>query len=158
MGWDIVWWGSAWCGEEIIFNKIGCGILWLYAVGLCRVRNHYHAPHYSVECRMVRLGFNNHVQYDKARHGTARRGVARELSPSLKRAIIIKMNEQENLLKKKIRLHRWHIITNIILIIVFLAIGIYIFSEIENFKLLSSDICRLCAEKTGATFCPTVKI
>ena len=63
------------------------------------------------------------------------------------------MNEEE-LIKKKIRLHRWHIITNIILIIVFLAIGIYIFSEIENFKLLSQDLCRLCAEKTGATFCP----
>ena len=61
------------------------------------------------------------------------------------------MNNQENLLKKKIRLHRWHIITNIILIIVFLAIGIYIFSEIENFKLLSSDVCRLCASKINGT-------
>ena len=68
------------------------------------------------------------------------------------------MNNQENLLKKKIRLHRWHIITNIILIIVLLGIAFYVIKEIESFKMLSKDVCAYCIEKTGATFCPTVKI
>lgn len=57
--------------------------------------------------------------------------------------------DQQVLIKKNIRLNKIRIVSNIILLIVFLLIGYYIYSEIDNFKTLSSDVCRLCEQKTG---------
>lgn len=58
-------------------------------------------------------------------------------------------DSQEALLRKSIRSNRIKIVADIILIIVILGIGWYVYSEIDNFKLLGSDVCRLCEEKTG---------
>jgi len=58
--------------------------------------------------------------------------------------------QEEELLKKKIRMHRFNIITNIILIVIILGISIYVIKEIELFKQLNQDICKLCMQKTGA--------
>ncbi|MBA7700351.1 hypothetical protein ES703_109062 [subsurface metagenome] len=62
------------------------------------------------------------------------------------------MKEQSNeeLIKKNIRINKIKIWADVILIIVFLLIGYYIFKEIELFKTLSQDVCRMCMEKTGA--------
>lgn len=62
----------------------------------------------------------------------------------------MKKQSNEELIKKNIRINKIKIWADVILIIVFLAIGIYIFKEIELFKTLSQDICRMCSEKTGA--------
>lgn len=56
----------------------------------------------------------------------------------------------EDLIKRNIKLNRYKVITNIILIIIFLAIGFYIFHEIEAFKSVAGDVCKLCMQKTGA--------
>jgi cytosine/uracil/thiamine/allantoin permease len=63
------------------------------------------------------------------------------------------MKEQSNeeLIRKNIRINKIKIWADVILIIVFLVIAIYIFKEIELFKTLSQDVCRMCMEKTGAT-------
>jgi len=45
---------------------------------------------------------------------------------------------------------RLNIITNIILIVVILGIGWYIFSNIELIKYANQDWCFLCEQKTGA--------
>lgn len=58
--------------------------------------------------------------------------------------------EQKELLKKSIRMNRFKILMDIILILVIVGIGYYIFSEIESFKILGKDICELCMDKTGA--------
>ena len=42
------------------------------------------------------------------------------------------------------------IAADIILIIVIIGIGIYIFINIEEFKALSSNVCKMCMEKTGS--------
>jgi len=61
------------------------------------------------------------------------------------------MEEQEKeLIRRKIKSNRFKTITNIILIIVLLGIAFYVIKEIENFKLLSSEVCNLCQQKTGA--------
>lgn len=62
-----------------------------------------------------------------------------------------KIIELEN---KRIRLHTYHIIADIILIIAIGLIGFYVYNNIEHLKTLSSDVCRLCVEKTGATLIP----
>jgi len=59
------------------------------------------------------------------------------------------MEEQE--IKKSIRINRIKIVADVILIIVLGLIGFYIFKEIETFKMLGSDVCKMCMEKTGAT-------
>ena len=59
--------------------------------------------------------------------------------------------EQEELIKKNIQLNRRKIIADIILIIVIVAISIYVIYNIESFKTLSQDVCRLCELKTNAT-------
>jgi hypothetical protein len=43
------------------------------------------------------------------------------------------------------------LITNIILIVIILLIAFYVIKNIEAFKMLSQDICKLCQVKTGAT-------
>jgi len=47
--------------------------------------------------------------------------------------------------------HNFSIITNVILIIVIAMIGAYVFANIEEFKSLNQDACRLCEVKTGGT-------
>jgi len=57
---------------------------------------------------------------------------------------------EEELIKKNIRMNRFKILMDIILIIILLGISYYVFSEIETFKILGKDVCKLCQEKTGA--------
>jgi len=45
--------------------------------------------------------------------------------------------------------YNFSIITNVILICVFVIIGVYIYFNLEEFKQLGSDVCRLCETKTG---------
>jgi hypothetical protein len=52
---------------------------------------------------------------------------------------------------KIIRLHRYHIITNIILIIAIILIAIYIFYNLKDVQLAGQDPCKLCTIKTGAS-------
>lgn len=59
------------------------------------------------------------------------------------------MEQTEELLKRKIKSNRIKIIADVVLIVVLLGIVLYIYSEIENFKALGTDVCRLCEEKTG---------
>lgn len=55
--------------------------------------------------------------------------------------------EQGNkILKAKRRV----LITNIILIVIILLIAFYVIKNIEAFKMLSQDICKLCMQKTGS--------
>jgi len=61
-----------------------------------------------------------------------------------------KQQPNEELIKKQIRINKIKIYADIILVIIFLLIGYYIFKEIELFKTLSQDVCRMCMEKTGA--------
>ena len=62
----------------------------------------------------------------------------------------IETNNIEPNLLRSIRLHRYQTITNVILIIVLILIGLYIFWNLEEFKPLGGDICKMCVEKTGA--------
>ena len=59
--------------------------------------------------------------------------------------------EEEQLIKKKIRINRMKLVADIILIIVLIGIFSYVYSEIENFKALKGNVCRLCEQKTGGT-------
>jgi len=56
----------------------------------------------------------------------------------------------EELIKRNISMNRFKILMDIILILVFVGIFYYIFSEIEAFKILGQDVCRLCESNTGA--------
>jgi hypothetical protein len=57
---------------------------------------------------------------------------------------------EEELIKKNIRMNRFKIIMDIILVIVLLGIFYYVYSEIELFKILGKDVCKMCMEKTDA--------
>lgn len=58
---------------------------------------------------------------------------------------------------KLLRTQRFNLICNVILIIAILTIGIYIWYNIEAFKTLGQDVCRLCEIHTNATcFFPTI--
>lgn len=58
--------------------------------------------------------------------------------------------EERELIIKQIRMNKFKIIMDAILIVVLIAIGIYVFLNIESFKTFGSDVCRLCMEKTGS--------
>lgn len=62
-----------------------------------------------------------------------------------------KESEEIRLLKRKISSNRMKLVADIILIIVLVGIFSYIYSEIENFKTLNNDVCRLCEQSTGGT-------
>lgn len=62
----------------------------------------------------------------------------------------MELTEQE-LIKKNIRMNRFKILMDVILILVIIAIGYYIFSEIEAFKILGKDVCLLCEQQTGGS-------
>ena len=53
----------------------------------------------------------------------------------------------ERLRKQRI----YSIISNVILILVIVGIGTYIYMNIESFKMLGQDVCALCMNKTGVT-------
>lgn len=59
--------------------------------------------------------------------------------------------ENKELYLKEIKLHKYHITADSILIVVGLMILFYVFIHIEEFKTLSHDVCELCKKKTGAT-------
>lgn len=62
------------------------------------------------------------------------------------------ITDKELQMKEKIlKSNRFKVVTNIILIIVLVLIAIYVIVNIESFKTLSSDVCALCMNKTGAT-------
>lgn len=58
--------------------------------------------------------------------------------------------KKEDLIKKQIKLNRRKLVADIILIIIIVALAIYIITEIEAFKTLGKDVCKLCMEKTGS--------
>ena len=60
-------------------------------------------------------------------------------------------NIPDNSTERLIRINRFKLIADIILIVVILLIGWYMFNNIEAFKALSGDVCRLCEQKTGGT-------
>ena len=62
------------------------------------------------------------------------------------------MTDQEELLKlkKKLYLTKFKLIADVVLIIVLLLLGWYVYSNIETFKELNRDACAYCTEKTGA--------
>lgn len=61
------------------------------------------------------------------------------------------MEQSENeFYLRQIRIYKIKIIADVILIIVLSLIFIYVFSELENFKTLGQDVCKLCEQKTGA--------
>lgn len=45
--------------------------------------------------------------------------------------------------------HNFAIISNVFLIAVIICIGVYVYINIEEFKALGQDVCRLCELKTG---------
>ncbi|KKN40576.1 hypothetical protein LCGC14_0732120 [marine sediment metagenome] len=49
------------------------------------------------------------------------------------------------------RIKRRTFIADLILIAVIIALGIYAWFNIEHFKTIGADVCKLCMEKTGAT-------
>ena len=54
---------------------------------------------------------------------------------------------------KKLFWKKFNVVSNIVLIVWLLIIGGYVMykvvPEIENFKTLNKDVCRLCEQKTG---------
>ena len=60
------------------------------------------------------------------------------------------MELNEELIKRKILINRRKFIADIILIIVILFIAGYIINNLEEFKALGSDVCKLCELKTNS--------
>lgn len=50
---------------------------------------------------------------------------------------------------KLMRRKKIALIADIILVVVLLAIGWYVYSNFEVYKALNGDVCRMCEEKTG---------
>lgn len=53
--------------------------------------------------------------------------------------------------EKILRAKRLALISNIILIALIIGFGIYIYYNIEAFKAIGSDVCKLCINRTGMT-------
>lgn len=49
-----------------------------------------------------------------------------------------------------LRYKKFILITNIILILVLIGIAYYVISNVELLKILNSDVCKMCMDKTGA--------
>lgn len=56
---------------------------------------------------------------------------------------------ERELLEKNIKLNRRRFVTNLILILVWVLLATYVVINIQEFKALNSDVCRLCEAKTG---------
>ena len=65
---------------------------------------------------------------------------------------------EEDLIKRQIRINRYKVVTNIILILVFLVITVYIIYNVETLKMLGSDVCRMCEKMTGGTCMKAIQI
>lgn len=61
---------------------------------------------------------------------------------------------EEELIKRAIKINKRKIIADIILIIVILCLAGYIINNIESFKTLGSDVCKLCELKTNSKCIP----
>jgi len=48
-------------------------------------------------------------------------------------------------------MNRLKVISNVILILLFIGIFIYMIVNVETLKLLQGDVCQLCMQKTGAS-------
>jgi len=59
--------------------------------------------------------------------------------------------EREEKLIKAYRMNRLKVISNVILILLFIGIFIYMIVNVETLKLLQGDVCQLCMQKTGAS-------
>lgn len=61
--------------------------------------------------------------------------------------------EENNIIEqtnRMIKAKKRVLITNIILIVVILLIAFYVIKNIESFKMLNQDICKMCMQSTGA--------
>lgn len=67
-------------------------------------------------------------------------------------------SQEEILLRKKIKSNRIKIIMDVTVIVIILGIGFYVWNNIEAFKALGSDVCRLCEQKTGGLCTMAVKV
>lgn len=70
-------------------------------------------------------------------------------NPEGKESPVAELSPEEQT-KKNIKLHKYHILADVFLIIVLLGLGAYIILNLESFKTLSKDVCAYCMEKTGA--------
>lgn len=59
------------------------------------------------------------------------------------------VQDDKELLERSIRLNKRKILADIILIIVLVGITTYIVMNLEHFKEIGSDVCKLCEERTG---------
>jgi len=64
--------------------------------------------------------------------------------------------DNKKLILKRINFHRYQIVTDIILILVIIAIGVYVYNNIEQLKTLGNDVCKLCMIKTNSTCIPNL--
>ena len=58
--------------------------------------------------------------------------------------------QEQDIINRNIRMNRFKVITNVILIIVLSLIALYVILNVESFKSLGGDICKMCMDKTGA--------
>ena len=58
--------------------------------------------------------------------------------------------QEQDIINRNIRMNRFKVITNVILIIVLSLIALYVILNVESFKSLGGDICSYCQLKTGA--------
>jgi hypothetical protein len=61
------------------------------------------------------------------------------------------INGKERTPKQVLYWARFHTITNILLIVAIIFLVIFAWKNIEDFKTLGRDVCKMCMEKTGAT-------
>jgi len=58
---------------------------------------------------------------------------------------------EEELIKRQMRMNKIKIVADIVLIVLIAFLAYYIIREIEIFKILGKDVCRMCEERVGAT-------
>lgn len=62
---------------------------------------------------------------------------------------IKKLTDQQNI-EHNIKLTKFKIIMDIILILILIMISVYVYFNIEEFKTLGNDVCKLCEKKADA--------
>jgi len=60
---------------------------------------------------------------------------------------LITQEQYEKLMRRK----RIALIADIVLVVVLLGIGWYVWTNFETYKALQGDVCRICEKKTGGT-------
>ena len=65
----------------------------------------------------------------------------------------MELNEQQIIEQgeKIVRAKKIIVITNIFLIVLIFLIGVYVILNLEAFKTLGQDVCKLCIQKTNMT-------